>query len=145
MKILPIFIWIYFAMIATSFWEAYVEGRRPWDKGKLGWKLRFKGKTILTAYHFWLFIVMYPMLLSLPFVIYGFDRKLFGVIVSAYFSGLVIEDIFWFVVNPVFKLENWDSKHVKWFHWIRMGRFEVPVNYIISLGLAFLSWCFLWY
>jgi len=39
MSVLLIFIWIYAAMIATSFWEAYIEGRNYWDKGKLGWKI----------------------------------------------------------------------------------------------------------
>ena len=94
MNILLIFIWIYIAMIANSFWEAYVEGNHPWEKGKLGWKLKIKGRVVLTAYHFWLFFVMHPIYLSLPFIIYGFNLKLFGILVSAFSSGLIIEDFF---------------------------------------------------
>lgn len=45
MNALLIFIWIYAAMIALSFVEAYVEGRN----------------------------------LSFPLVIYGWDRRLFGI------------------------------------------------------------------
>lgn len=43
MNALLIFIWIYAAMIALSFVEAYVEGRNPWDKRKVGWKLKLPG------------------------------------------------------------------------------------------------------
>ena len=139
-----VFALVYGAMIATSFWEAYVEGKHAWDEGKLGWKIRYKGKVILTAYHFWLFIVMYPLLLSLPLAIYGFDKKLLGVIASAYFSGLVVEDFFWFVVNPVFNFRNWNSKNVKWYPWLNFGFFEIPAYYLISLGVSFLSWYFIW-
>jgi len=144
MNILLIFTWVYAAMIATSFWEAYVEGDKPWDKGKLGWKIKYKGKVILTAYHFWLFIVMYPLLLSLPFIIYGFNKILFGILLSAYFSGLIVEDFFWFIVNPKFKFKNWDSKHVKWYPWTKIGPIEIPIYYLLSIGIALLSWHFIW-
>lgn len=45
MKTLLIFLWIYLAMIALSFVEAYVEGRYPWHRRKVGWKLIFKKET----------------------------------------------------------------------------------------------------
>lgn len=98
-RILLIFSVIYAAMTANSFWEAYVEGRYPWDKRKLGWKLRLFKHYNFPAYHFYLFVVMWPILLSLPFIIYGWNFRLFGVILSAYLSGIVIEDFMWFVVN----------------------------------------------
>jgi len=87
-----IILWIYAAMFANSFWEAYVEGRNSWDKGKLGWQIQL-GKFRLTAYHFWLFWVMYPLLLTLPLIIYGWDIKLFGILLSAYASGMVVQDL----------------------------------------------------
>jgi hypothetical protein len=137
---LEIYLIIYAAMIATSFWEAYVEGKNPWDHGKLGWKIRYKHHTILTAYHFWLFWVMYPLLIMLPLVVAGFSWKLFGVLISAYTSGLIVEDFFWFVVNPVFKMRHYNSKHVKWYPWLKFGNFEVPAYYLVGLTLSFLSW-----
>lgn len=139
-----IFIWVYAAMIANSFWEAYSEGKNVWDKGKLGWKLKYKGKVVLSAYHFWLFLVMHPLLLSLPLIIYGFDTKVFGMLLSAYFSGLVVQDFFWFVVNPTFEIKNWNSKHVTWYPWIKAGRIEIPLYYIIGISLALLSWIAFW-
>lgn len=144
MNVLLIFIWIYAAMIANSFWEAYVEGKHPYDEDKLGWKIKYKGHVILTAYHFYLFFVMHPLLLSLPLIIYGFNWKLFGILVSAFFSGVIIEDFFWFVVNPAFKLRNWNSKHVKWYPWIKIGSFEIPFYYLVGISVTILSWYFIW-
>ena len=65
MRTLLIFAWIYAAMIAMAFWEAYVEGRNAWDRGKIGWKIRI-GRFCLTGYHFFLAWVMLPLLLTLP-------------------------------------------------------------------------------
>ena len=140
MNTLLIFLIIYMAMIATSFWEAYVEGDKPWDKGKLGWKIRYKKHVILTAYHFWLFFVMFPLLLSIPFAIIGFSWELFKVIFSAYVSGLMIEDFFWFIVNPKFKFKNWNSKHVYWYPWIKIWNIEFPLYYVLNISLAVIPW-----
>lgn len=144
MSTLLIFIWIYAAMIAMSFWESYVEGRNSWDKGKLGWKIRFKGKYSLPAYHFYVFCIMWPLLLTLPLVIYGWNLRLFGILVSAYLSGMVIEDFMWFVVNPAVKLSEFNSKFADYYPWLRAGKFEIPVLYIVGIVISILSWYFMW-
>jgi len=144
METLLIFIWIWAAMIANGFWEAYVEGKHAWDEGKFGWKVRTKKHVWLTAYHFWLFLVMWPLLITLPLVIFGFDLKLFGVLLSAYFSGLVVEDLTWFMVNPVFSLKHFNSDYVKWYPWIKIGKIEIPLYYIPAISVALLFWYILW-
>ena len=135
---------IWGAMIASSFWEAYVEGKHAWDKGKLGWKLHFGKYVVLTAYHFWLFWVMYPLLLILPLVITGFSWSLLGILLSAYASGAILEDFFWFVVNPTFSMKNFNSKKVTWYPWIRIGRIQMPVGYFVGICVSLASWYFLW-
>ncbi len=144
MNITLIFAWIYLAMIATSFWESRAEGKDSWDKGKIGWKIKWKGKAVATEYHFWLFVVAYPMLIFLPLVVSGFSWTLFGVLLSAYFSGLIVEDIFWYIVNPAFKVKDWNPKKVTWFYWIKIGKFGVPINYIVFLLLAIFCWVLFW-
>lgn len=138
-----IFIIIYLAMVANSFWEAYVEGRNTMELGKVGWKIKL-GKYYLTGYHFYLFFVMWPLLLSLPLVIYGWNSMLFGILVSAYFSGLVIEDFMWFVVNPVVKLSEWGTEFTNHYPWVSFGKLRIPLFYIISLSLSVISWYFIW-
>ena len=144
MQPLPIFLWIYAAMIAHSFWEAYVEGRNAWGKGKLGWKIQIGGFT-LTAYHFFLFWVMYPLLLTLPFVAYGWDSRLFGIILSAFASGLVLQDFMWFVVNPVVQFKELFSEFTDYYPWVKIGgRKIIPAMYLAGIVVALGSWVFLW-
>lgn len=143
LRFLALFPVIWAAMIANSFWEAYVEGKHAWDEGKLGWKLDL-GFIKLTAYHFWLFWVMWPLLLSMPLILTGWNSELFGILASAYFSGLVVQDFFWFVVNPAFDLKHFDPKHVKWYPWLSIGRIHIPLFYLVGIGLALLSWALFW-
>lgn len=144
MEVLLIFGCVWGAMVAMAFWEAYVEGRNAWDKGKLGWKIRVMNGFTLTAYHFFLFWVMFPLLLALPFVVSGWDARLFGIIASAYFSGMVLEDFLWFVVNPVVSMKEWDEGFASFHAWIKFGRFRIPAGYVLGIAAALLSWWFLW-
>lgn len=130
-------------MIANAFWEAYVEGRNPWDKRKVGWILKI-GKFTLPGYHFYLFLVMWPLLLSLPLVVYGWNTRLFGILLSAYSSGLILEDFMWFVVNPEVKFSEFNSNFANYYPWLKIGRFEIPMGYIVGLTIAVLSWYFIW-
>lgn len=143
MNALLIIVWIWMAMIALSFVEAYVEGRNPWDRRKLGWILRF-GKRSLPAYHFCLFFVMLPLLIALPLVVYGWNLRLFGILLSAYLSGIAIEDFMWFVVNPVVELSEWNPQFADFYPWLQVGRYNIPISHITGFALAAVSWWFLW-
>ena len=144
MNTLIIFICVYIAMISMSFWESYVEGRNAWGKGKTGWKIKLTKNCCLTAYHFYLFFIMWPILLALPLIIYGWNLRLFGILISAYLSGLVIEDFMWFVVNPKVRLSEWNPKFADYYPWIKLGKIHVPLFYIISLFISILSWYLFW-
>jgi hypothetical protein len=145
MNTILIFIWIYGAMIALSFVEAYVEGRNLWDKRKVGWKIILPGGTKFSGYHFFLFLVMIPLFLTLPLVVYGWNKELFGILLSSFFSGIVIEDFVYFIVNPVVKFKEFFSELTDYYPWIRIrGKKIIPVGYIIGITLAILSWYFLW-
>jgi len=141
---LLIFAWVYLAMTAIALWESHIEGRNAWGKGKLGWKVKILGFT-LHAYHFYLFWVMIPIFLTLPFVIFGFDLRIFGIILSAYFSGTILEDFLWYVFNPVVKLREFYTPFSDYYPWIKIGGKKIiPVAYLINLILALLSWFFIW-
>ncbi len=142
MQALYIFIVIWSAMIAHSFWEASVEGRNAWDKNKYGWKIRFAKNLSLTRYHFWLFVIYLPLILIvLPLVVAGWSRELFGILASAYLSGMVIEDFFWFVVNTEINFkESWNPYFASYYPWVVIGRFKIPALYIIGIILALIFW-----
>lgn len=132
------------AMIAMSFWEAYIEGRKAWDKGKLGWKIKI-GEYTISAYHVYVSWVMLPLLFTLPLIIYGWNSKLFGILVSAYFSGMILEDFMWYVVNPVVKFKEFFTSFSDYYPWIKIkGKKIIPLGYVISIIIAILSWYFLW-
>ncbi len=139
-----IFALIWVASIASGIWESYVEGRNPWDKGKLGWKIQI-GSFLLTGYHFYLFWVMYPVLLALPFVMTGWNLKLFGIIVSAYTTGVIIEDFVWYLANPVVQLKEWFTPFSDYYPWVKVGGKKiVPWGYVVGAVIALLSWYFIW-
>ncbi len=144
MNVYLIFAWIWAAMIATAFWEAYVEGRSAGNHGKFGWEIRFTRDISLTAYHFYLFFVMWPLLVTLPLVVNGWDTRLFGILVSAYFTGLIIEDFTWFIVNPMVKFSEWNPKFVDYYPWVRIGKRDLPVLYITHLAVAVIAWWLFW-
>ncbi|MDP3998763.1 MAG: hypothetical protein Q8P89_04080 [bacterium] len=144
MQVQLIFLWIYLAMIAMSFWESEVEGRKAWDRGKLGWKINL-GKYCLPAYHFFVFWVMWPLLLTLPLVVYGWNLRLLGILISAYFSGMIIEDFMWYVVNPAIKFsESFNSKFANYYPWLKFGKLEIPTLYFIGIAVSIISWYLLW-
>ncbi len=138
------FVWVYGAMLAMSFWESAIEGREAWDKHKYGWKLKYK-KFILTSYHFWLFLVMLPLLLTLPLVVTGWDSRIFGIIASAYFSGMQLQDFFWYVFNPKVKFKEFFTKFSDYQFWLTIkGKKIIPYGYLLGFAIAIAFWYFLW-
>ena len=146
MKEVWIFATIWLAMIAMGCWEASVEGRNPWDKRKLVWKIVFTKNLSLPSYHFYLFWVMWPLIVFvLPLIIYGWNLKLFGILISAYFSGMIIEDFTWYIVNPAVKLKEFYSKFSDYYPWLKIkGQKIIPLGYIVGIIIAVASWYFLW-
>ena len=121
-----------------------MEGRFPWDRRKLGWTLKLGKKFTLPAYHFWLFFVMWPLMLTLPFLIVGWNLKLFGVLLSAYLSGVVVEDFMWYVVNLEVKLAEFGPKFVTYHPWLRVGKIHLPMLYVTAITASVLVWFFVW-
>lgn len=144
-KTLLVFLFIWGAMIAMSYWASYSEGVNAWDRGKFGWSIHLIGGYNLPAYEFFIFVVMCPLFLSLPLIVKGWSKKLFGVLVSAYFSGMLIEDYLWFVVNPQVNLSQFNSTFASYYPWIKFGGLDImPAGYLACLIVAFVSWYFLW-
>jgi len=147
MKYILILIYILLIFVSIAFWEAYIEGKNGWASRSVGWKMKkniFFTKGI-TAYHFWAWIIMIPMFLALPLVIYGWNLKLFGVLATGYFWGAVLEDFLWFVVNPTFQLKNFNSKNVNWhLKWIKLNyKIEIPASYFVYFIIGLVIWIWL--
>ena len=129
--------WIVFglvqaAMVATAFWEAYIEGPEGWAENQVGWSIKI-GSFTYTAYHFWLYWVMIPLLLAIPFAIIGWDAHLFWVLVFAYLVGTTVEDFMWFVVNPVYPFSKFNAQGTPWHQWVSIGKIQIPIFYIVRI------------
>lgn len=131
-----------FIFVAISFWEAYIERDKGWAKNAGGWRINLKIRE-LTAYHFWAWLVMIPMFLMLPLFIFGWNKSVFWLLISAYFLGTVLEDFLWFIVNPDFPFKNFNPKNVPWHKWIKIGKFAIPDFYIPYIIIAILILIFL--
>ena len=136
---------IWSAFIAMAFWESSVEGREAGNRGKTGFKIKLPFRNYVTKYHFFLFYVMLPILIYLSLIINGWNLKLFGILLSAHFSGIAIEDFMWFLVNPKIKLKkDFNPKFVNYYPWIKIGKINIPAMYFFDFGIAILSWFFIW-
>ncbi len=136
-----IVLWIYAAMCALSFVEAYVEGRNSWNAKKVGWKINLPGGYQFSGYHFFLFFVMLPLFIFLPLAVTGWDITLFGILLSAYLSGMVLEDFVYFIVNPVVRFKEFFTSFTDYYPWIKIkGKKIIPLGYIIGIGLSLISW-----
>jgi hypothetical protein len=138
-----IMVWIWIAFIAAGVWEGAVEGRNAWAKGKTGWKFKI-GFFELTKYHFFLFFIMFPMLLLLPIIIYGWSTRLFGILLSAYAIGVSIEDFAWYAFNTKIKWSDFGPKFAKHYPWLVIGKFRMPTPYIYSIIIAVASYLIFW-
>lgn len=88
----------------------------------------------------WLFIFSIPAFLLLPIIVGRFDSKLVGTLVCGAFVGGILQDFFWFVINPNFGLVKFNSAYATWLSWLKIGAFEVPYFYVAYAILAVTSW-----
>ncbi|MEK6932792.1 MAG: hypothetical protein AABW56_03275 [Nanoarchaeota archaeon] len=145
MNELLILAYILLIFVSIAFWEAYIEGKNGWASKSVGWKMKkdlffIKG---ITAYHFWSWIVMIPMFLALPLVIYGWDLKLFGILLTGYFWGAILEDFLWFVINPEFPFKDFNPTKAYWHKWFKIGKVEFPQGYLFYFIFGLIIWMLL--
>ena len=89
----------------------------------------------------WIFSVMVPLFLLIPLIVQGFkDSKLFGTLLVGYLIGTILEDFFWFIINPNFGILKFNSNYATWIVWVNLGLFEIPRFYIINLFFTFFVW-----
>jgi len=134
-----ILIYIILMFIALAFAEGYTEGRYGWAARSYGWKINFF-KRKLTAYHFWMWIILLPIALIFPLIIYGFNLKLLGIILAGYFLGSVVNDISWYIVNPKVTLKDFNPKFAAWYHWWNILGIKIPDFYIFYPIIAIIIW-----
>ena len=105
--------------------EINVEGAEGmWAKNLPTWKVKNRftriafGEKPLTGYHIWFclmgfFFLHFPYFVGLPFS-FQFELQLMAVFIW----GVVVEDFYWFLLNPAFGLKRFNPQVVTWHEWI---------------------------
>jgi hypothetical protein len=121
------------AFISISFWAAAMEGPIG---GIFGQKEIYGFNA-----DFYIFFMTVPLFLLLPLIIKP-EIKLFGTLLGGYLIGIALEDFFWFVINPYYGVQKFNSHYAFWIlNWVRIGNIEFPffyMRYILGGILALL-------
>ena len=126
-----IFIIEILAFLSISFWAAAIEG-------PVGGIFRIKTLFGLSA-DFYIFILTIPLFLLIALLIKP-EVKLLGTLATGYLIGIFLEDFFWFLVNPFYGIQRFNSQNAFWLmHWINIG-IEIPLFYVRYILGAFLVW-----
>jgi len=119
------------AFISISFWAAAMEGPVG---GIFGIRTLFSFNA-----DFYIFNLTIPLFLLMVLVIKP-QIKLFGTLAVGYLIGTVLEDFFWFVINPFYGIQKFNSQNAFWLlNWINIG-VEIPLFYLRYLLGAFFVW-----
>lgn len=141
---LAIFLTIQIAMILFASAEAYMEGKKGWKWNPAWWRIRLPNGYTYTAYHVFIYILFFPLILIvLPIVVAGWDRHLFLLLIFSYVVGGRVEDFTWFVVNPLHPLSKWNPRETRWYPWMKIGSFHLPVAYVVHSLIAVVLFIFL--
>jgi len=124
------------AITSFSFWAVAIEGS---NVGKLD-TYNYNG---ISANFLILYVTM-PLFLLVAVIAKGFDSKFIGTLIIGALIGGILQDFTWFVINPAFGIQNFNSKitwtGAAWIKWINFGVFEVPNFYVYDLILILPVW-----
>ena len=119
--------------------EINIEGKNGWAENLPTWRRKnfltkmIWGELPITGYHLW-FLAMIEIFLHFPFVTgatwsIGLELQ----IQAMFLLATVIEDFFWFVLNPEFGFKKFNKFHARWHEgWVG----PVPYFYLRLLSLS---------
>ena len=133
-----------FAIVIAAFcWanlEVQIEGRNGWASSLPTWKINkhllldlLYGGRPLTGYHVWAFCSVF-FFFHLPyFVMHSWSFRLERMALGGYSLFWILEDCFWFLLNPHFGLRKFNRENV-WWH--KRWLLKLPVDYWVLGALA---------
>jgi hypothetical protein len=136
--ILPMIIITILLAYSVAKLEINIEGKDGWAKNLPTYHFSnfatrlLTGKTEFTGYHLWLnntilLFLHVPFFVGLPWT-----RAVELRILGFYFLAVILEDIFWFALNPAFGLKKLNKTYVTWHKWF----WFVPRIYIFCAVMS---------
>ncbi|OGG13813.1 hypothetical protein A2875_00950 [Candidatus Gottesmanbacteria bacterium RIFCSPHIGHO2_01_FULL_46_14] len=126
-----LFLTIIVAMMFYAHAEAYMEGKNGWTWNPAWWRIKLPNGYTYTAYHVYAYYLTFPLLVfGLPLLLVGWNTHLMLVLSFSYIIGTGVEDFTWFVVNPLYPFGKWNPRQTRWYPWVSIGRFSLPLSYV---------------
>jgi hypothetical protein len=107
------------AAMVFALWEIQIEGKNGWAKNLPCWKIqknwvvKLMGGRPLTGYHLYM-IVFLILIIHFPFFFTEWEVKKELFLFSFFFGFLLLEDFFWFVLNPHYGLRRFKKTQIEW-------------------------------
>jgi hypothetical protein len=124
--------------VILALWEIQIEGKDGWAAKSPGWRIekgwvvKVTGGRPLTGYH--VFMTLFIIgLLHLTFFFVPWSWQMEILLIGFYLGMLLLEDFFWFVLNPYYGIKNFRKGKI-WWHKSWWG--PVPSFYWILLASA---------
>ncbi len=119
--------------------EIEIEGKNGWAENLPTWRIKnritklFWGEQPYTGYHFW-FLMMIIVMSHFPIVLgldWSWSKEL--VVWAIFLIASVLEDFFWFILNPHYGIKKFNPIHAPWHDkWI----WKFPLLYVRLLGTS---------
>lgn len=120
--LIGLFVYLIVLAAVFAFWEVQIEGKNGWAgalptwRKEKGWIVRLLGGRPLTGYHICMvtfLILMFHFVFF--FTSWSWGKELF--IIGFFLAFLLVEDFFWFLLNPAFRLKGFSKKNPNlWWH-----------------------------
>lgn len=145
-----LFIWVFLLAVFFAEVEIQIEGPNGWAASLPTWRIEnhwlldiFWGGRPMTGYHAWVFSFMF-LIFHLPFFVMGkWSVKLEARIIACLEFFWVLEDFFWFILNPAYGISNFSPEHIPWHkHWLFFMPMDYSVFFIVSIFLFLYSYGF---
>jgi hypothetical protein len=131
-------VFLLFVAFILALWEIQIEGGNGWAANlptwriAKGWPTALMGGRPLTGYHVFM-IILLVSLVHLPLFFVPWTWRLEGLLIGFYLGMGIVEDFFWFVLNPHYGIKNFRKGKI-WWHQTWWG--PVPSIYWILITIA---------
>jgi hypothetical protein len=102
-----------------ALWEIQIEGKNGWAANlpawrvTKGWVLKLTGGRPLTGYHVFMTIFII-CIIHLPLFFVAWSWRLESLLLGFYIGMVLLEDLFWFILNPHYGIKSFRRGKVWW-------------------------------
>ena len=108
-----------FMAVILALWEIQIEGKDGWAaklpgwRIEKGWLMKLTGGRPLTGYHLYMTIFLIAVI-HLPLFFTPWTWRLECLILAFYIGMVLLEDFFWFVLNPHYGIKSFRKGKIPW-------------------------------